>query len=83
MSFDPNGCVANIGNAANPTYVPADLCMVLPGQPSKGKLVGRQPENMIKLANRSPGTNARLIMEEGVRLLGLDVADGPVGEHMP
>jgi len=53
-------------------YLPAEVCIVIPGQPSKAKLDGSQTQQMIRHAVRKPWENARSILEEGVATVGLD-----------
>ena len=60
--------------------VPAEQCIVLPGQIARRKLEPEQTQEMIKVAVRKPADNARLIVDEGVTTMGLgnNIADGPV-----
>ena len=60
-------------------WVPAEQCDVVPGQMSNRKLSPNQTQQMIKFAVRKPADNARLIVDEGVRTMGLNqgAADGP------
>jgi len=53
-------------------YLPAEVCVVLPGQPSKAKLDSGQTQTMIRYAVRKPWENARSILNEGVSTVGLD-----------
>ena len=53
-------------------YLPAEVCIVVPGQPSKAKLDGGQTQTMIRYAVRKPWENARSILNEGVSTVGLD-----------
>jgi hypothetical protein len=62
----------NCGNRENPMYLPAEVCIVLPGQPSKSKLDGTQTQQMIRHAVRKPWENAAAIVAEGVQTVGLD-----------
>ncbi|KAI4711216.1 hypothetical protein J4E89_003781 [Alternaria sp. Ai002NY15] len=64
--------VVNCGNRENPMYLPAEVCIVVPGQPSKAKLDGGQTQTMIRYAVRKPWENARSILNEGVSTVGLD-----------
>ena len=59
--------------------MPVEQCDVLPGQLSTKKLTANQTQQMIKFAVRKPADNARLIVDEGVRTMGLgqNVTDGP------
>jgi eukaryotic translation initiation factor 2C len=53
-------------------YLPAEVCVVVPGQSSKAKLDGSQTQIMIRHAVRKPWENARSILNEGVSTVGLD-----------
>ncbi|KAI3570605.1 putative RNA interference and gene silencing protein [Fusarium oxysporum f. sp. albedinis] len=64
--------LVNCGNRDNPMYLPAEVCVVLPGQPSKSKLNGSQAQQMIRHAVRKPWENAKSIYSEGVQTVGLD-----------
>ncbi|KAJ9412988.1 hypothetical protein QL093DRAFT_2525470, partial [Fusarium oxysporum] len=64
--------LVNCGNRDNPMYLPAEVCVVLPGQPSKSKLNGSQAQQMIRHAVRKPWENANSIYSEGVQTAGLD-----------
>ena len=62
----------NCGNRKNPMYLPAEVCIVLPGQSSKSKLDSAQTQQMIRFAVRRPWDNAASIAGEGVQTVGLD-----------
>lgn len=64
--------VVNCGNRENPMYLPAEVCMVVPGQPSKAKLDAFQTQQMIRYAVRKPWDNAKSVLDEGVPTVGLD-----------
>ena len=64
--------VVNVGNRQNPRYLPAQVCHVLPGQPSRSKLSSGQTQKMIRFAVRKPVENANSIVSSGVQLLGFD-----------
>ncbi|KAI1472880.1 Piwi-domain-containing protein [Daldinia caldariorum] len=71
LKVDPNLPVIKFGTN-RPTYCPAELLEVIPGQPLKRKLTGDETSKMILFACRSPWANATSIMNEGRRCLGLD-----------
>jgi PAZ domain len=50
--------VVNVVNRQNPRYLPAQVCHVLPGQPSRSKLSSGQTQKMIRFAVRKPVENA-------------------------
>ncbi|KAF2790570.1 putative RNA interference and gene silencing protein [Melanomma pulvis-pyrius CBS 109.77] len=64
--------LVNCGNRENPMYLPAEVCIVLPGQSSKAKLDGTQTQQMIRHAVRKPWENAASIVGEGIQTVGLD-----------
>ena len=53
-------------------YLPAEVCVVFAGQPSKSKLDGTQTQQMIRHAVRKPWENAASIVGEGIQTVGLD-----------
>ncbi|KAI1386230.1 Piwi-domain-containing protein [Hypoxylon trugodes] len=68
---NPRMPVVNVGNRENPSYLPAQVCKVLPGQPAKAKLDPDQTSSMIKFAVRPPSDNATSIMNKGRQTAGL------------
>ncbi|MCJ1403171.1 hypothetical protein MMC11_006394 [Xylographa trunciseda] len=72
LKVNPQLPVVNVGNKANPSYLPADVCMVLPGQPADAKLTPDQTASMIRFAVRNPKPNAVSIAGRGLASLGLD-----------
>jgi eukaryotic translation initiation factor 2C len=62
----------NVGTKDNPSYVPPEVCMVVPGQPSNAKLSPDQTAQMIKFAVRKPNENAEFIASAGYKLLGFN-----------
>ncbi|KAL1601574.1 hypothetical protein SLS60_006489 [Paraconiothyrium brasiliense] len=64
--------VVNCGNRKNPMYLPAEVCIVIPGQPSRAKLDSRQTQEMIRHAVRKPWDNAASIVQQGLTTVGLD-----------
>lgn len=68
--------VVNTGTRANPMYLPAECCMVLPGQASMKKLNPDQTAKMIGFACRRPHMNANSITSDGPGVTGLDPASG-------
>ncbi|KAF8847869.1 putative RNA interference and gene silencing protein [Acephala macrosclerotiorum] len=69
---NPSMPVVNVGTRQNPSYLPPDVCVVLPGQASGAKLTPGQTQQMIRFAVRRPATNARSIVTNGARLLGIE-----------
>ena len=75
IHLNPNLPVVNAGGAKRPTYLPAELCEVIE-QPYYGRLTGMETTNMIRRACNPPATNAATIVNDGLRLLGLQ--NGPL-----
>ncbi|KAK6433255.1 hypothetical protein LTR95_010564, partial [Oleoguttula sp. CCFEE 5521] len=71
----PDQPVLNVGTRADPQYVPMELCKVLPGQRYGRLLSSDQTTNMLAFAARYPNMNAKSIVEEGLRLMGLQHPD--------
>jgi eukaryotic translation initiation factor 2C len=69
---DPALPVVNVGNRENPVYLPADVCVVVAGQPSSAKLSDVQTQKMVSFAVRGPAMNAASIIASAPRLLGLE-----------
>lgn len=70
--------VINVGTDKNPSYLPAEVCIVLPGQSAMAKLSGDQTRNMIKFAVRGPWLNAESIVKDGLLTGGLSTATNPL-----
>lgn len=64
--------VVNVGNGENPVYLPADVCMVLPGQAARTNLTGTQTAQMLRFAVRKPHDNAQSITTNGLRTVEVD-----------
>ncbi|KAI0202794.1 ribonuclease H-like domain-containing protein [Astrocystis sublimbata] len=69
----PNLPTINIGTGENPSYVPADVCYVMSGQPAKAQsLNSSQTTNMIGFAVQSPRVSLATITQRGLRDVGLN-----------
>jgi eukaryotic translation initiation factor 2C len=68
----------NVGNRKNPSYLPAEVCVVIPGQNSRSKLNPLQTKKMIEFAVRKPYDNTASIVQEGPRTIGLLPRDNPL-----
>ncbi|EPQ53315.1 argonaute-like protein [Gloeophyllum trabeum ATCC 11539] len=68
--------VVNVG-AKTPTYLPAEICNIIPGQPY-GKLNEQETAQMIRHACQPPAVNANAIMSTGLRALGHHPAEAPL-----
>lgn len=66
--------VVNVGNRQNPSYLPAEACVVLPGQPIGRKLGPDETRAMIEFACRRPKANADSIVGDGKVVLGLNAS---------
>jgi hypothetical protein len=64
--------VVNVGNRENPSYLPAEVCVVLPGQTIKRRLSPDQTQQMITFACRKPWENGTSIVDDGKAVLGLN-----------
>lgn len=71
IQIDLRNPVVNVGTRDNPSYLPAEVCIVENGQPAKSKLSPNQTAEMIKFAVRSPGENADSIVNQGLGVLGI------------
>jgi hypothetical protein len=69
--------VINAGNRANPMYLPAQVCYVLPGQAANIKLDPAQTQQMIRFAVRGPAENATSITQQGLATVGLSATTNP------
>ncbi|OAP55834.1 hypothetical protein AYL99_09986 [Fonsecaea erecta] len=68
---DPNLPVVNVGSRDRPAYLPAQVCMVAPGQPSHTQLSPAQTQQMIRFAVRKPAQNAKSIVTSGAQMLAM------------
>ncbi|KAH7014059.1 ribonuclease H-like domain-containing protein, partial [Macrophomina phaseolina] len=64
--------VVNVGSRQNPSYLPAQVCVVRPGQHSNEKLSRIQTQQMIRFAVRKPHLNAQSIVTSGARMIGVE-----------
>lgn len=69
---DPSLPVININGKDNPSYLPAEVCEVTPGQPASTQLTSAQMQQMIRFAVRRPVHNAQSIVTSGGKLLGFE-----------
>lgn len=74
---DPRLPVVNVGNREHPTYLPVQVCHVLPGQPSNSKLDPSQTQQMIRFAVKRPAENATFIVSKGLQTTGLSSEVNP------
>ncbi|KAJ9601979.1 hypothetical protein H2200_013538 [Cladophialophora chaetospira] len=69
--------VINVGNREKPSYLPAQVCLIEPGQPFKAELLPSQTQSMIRFAVRKPANNAQSLVNEGVRMIMLNQTPNP------
>ncbi|KAH8668088.1 QDE2 protein [Tricladium varicosporioides] len=62
--------VVNVGNREHPSYLPAEACLVQPGQTIKRRLSPDQTQQMIQFACRKPFENGDSIIGDGRIVLG-------------
>ncbi|THG98010.1 hypothetical protein EW026_g4095 [Hermanssonia centrifuga] len=62
--------VIDVGANA-PVYLPAEVCEIIPYQPFRGKLPAQASASMVKISTRSSASNANSIINDGLRLFGL------------
>ena len=74
---DPDLPVINVGTRQNPSYLPIEVCHVVPGQPFNKNLSPAQTSNMIGMAVRRPNENAKSISMTGSRLVGAGSGPNP------
>ncbi|KAG9231095.1 QDE2 protein [Amylocarpus encephaloides] len=72
FTLNPAFPVVNVGNREKPNYLPAEVCVVVPGQMIKRRLSPDQTQEMIKFACRKPWENANSIIGDGKSVLGLN-----------
>lgn len=77
ISWNINSPVVNVGNRDHPSYLPAEVCMILPGQTIKRRLSPDQTAQMITFACRRPWENANSIVSDGKAVLGLRSGSNP------
>ena len=66
----------NAGTLQNPTFVPAELCSIVTGQPVNLKLEAGETRDMLGLACLLPKVNAQSITQEGRALFKYDESSG-------
>ena len=77
-AIPPGMPVVNVGNRENPTYLPAQVCVVIPGQPCNAKLDPSQTQQMIRFAVRKPYENAQSIVDTSPKVVGLNSTINPI-----
>ncbi|TVY86725.1 Protein argonaute 1B, partial [Lachnellula willkommii] len=72
IKLEERNPIVNVGNREHPNYLPAEVCVVLPGQTIKRRLSPDQTQQMITFACRKPNQNADSIVTDGKAVLGLN-----------
>lgn len=70
--------VIDVSTEKVPAYLPAEVCVVLPGQNAKCRLNSEQTSKMVSFAVRPPWLNARSIEEDGFVTAGLSNRTNPL-----
>ncbi|OQU96381.1 PAZ domain-containing protein [Cladophialophora immunda] len=68
---EPKLPVVNVGSKDRPSYLPAQVCMVIPGQTCNTQLSPSQTQQMIRFAVRKPAQNAMSIVTSGAKMLAV------------
>ncbi|KAI0486973.1 ribonuclease H-like domain-containing protein [Xylaria cf. heliscus] len=63
--------VINVGSKEDPSYIPAQVCRVMPGQRANRHLSALQTTRMIDFAVRGPADNAQSIVSKGLSTAGI------------
>lgn len=71
----PDDPCVNLGTKEKPVFVPPELCEVVPGQQYNKKLDGNQTSRMLQFAVRKPAENARRIVDQGAKMMGLSLTN--------
>ncbi|KAK2745852.1 hypothetical protein FQN57_003465 [Myotisia sp. PD_48] len=70
LTMDKNLAVLNVGTEKEPTYIPAEVCRIAPGQAAKRKPSPSQTSELMKFAPRKPVDNAISVVTNGARIIG-------------
>ncbi|KAI2611949.1 Piwi-domain-containing protein [Hypoxylon sp. NC1633] len=65
----------NVGTRTNPTYIPPEMCRVLPAQRASVELNTRQREIMVRTCKTEPGVTAGNIASQGLETIGLSISN--------
>ncbi|KAI0448191.1 ribonuclease H-like domain-containing protein [Xylaria telfairii] len=68
---NPDLPVINVGTQQDPSYLPAQVCRVIPGQRANCHLSGDQTTHMINFAVRGPEDNSKSIVSKGLSTAGI------------
>ena len=62
----------DLGAPGKSNYIPAELCIIEPGEPHLGKLSPNETSEMLRVASRKPAANAGLITGTGLTRMGIN-----------
>ncbi|KAK2801297.1 hypothetical protein FQN51_005397 [Onygenales sp. PD_10] len=79
IEIDSAGLLVNVGTRTKPTYLPTDICEIVPGQVARQRLSSAQTTRMINIACRRPADNARNIVSDGLPLMGVRQGQTAIG----
>ena len=71
----PDDPCVNLGNKQHPVFVPPELLEIEPGQQYNKRLDGSQTSRMLQFAVRKPAENARRIVDQGAKMMGLSLTN--------
>ena len=66
--------IIDVGGPGRPSYIPAELCDIEPGEPYLGRLGPKETSEMLRVASRRPAENTAIIMESAMQRLGYNPA---------
>ncbi|KAI1742458.1 ribonuclease H-like domain-containing protein [Xylaria scruposa] len=69
--------VINVGTGENPSYLPPELCEIVPGQRTTHNLSANQTKKMIDFAVRGPADNAKSIVSKALSTAGISENNKP------
>ena len=67
---EPRSCVANVGDPERPSFLPAEVCQVLPGQAYRKKSTPQQTIAMIKVVVLRPADHKNDTERKGLQSIG-------------
>lgn len=69
--------MVNLGTPQKPNWIPAELCLIEPGNAYRGKLSDKETAQMIRYACNVPRVNAEQIMSNGLPAMGVAPIQSP------
>lgn len=74
-SLSENYPLVKVGSHKNPSYLPPEVCRIVPGQPTTSRLTENQTAEMLNFAARRPALNAGSILGKSPGVLKLQQAN--------